>query len=186
MSAHWTVSHEPADAGRYGATHSRNRNANVAHMNDVDHIATARVCSLRLRGIFDGTNLKPQNPDPRMPKPHPTHHTDPHAAPQIPRRTPKSKRDSQQLLQHRPPFPWVFRNRRGSGHMVRMRNVGTHSICACRFATGLSGVVVRLLRLLSRSRSEDDETVRVADVNAFRTSIVPSQYAPSWCEMHSP
>ncbi len=31
---------------------------------------------------------------------------------------------------------------------------------------------MRLLRLLRRSRSEDEETVRVADVNTFRTSIV--------------
>ena len=31
---------------------------------------------------------------------------------------------------------------------------------------------VRLLRLLNRSRREEDETVRVADVNALRTSIV--------------
>ena len=49
--------------------------------------------------------------------------------------------------------------------------MGTHSIWAWRFLTGLRGVVVRLLRLLSRSRSEDEDTVRVADVNAFLTSI---------------
>ena len=45
-------------------------------------------------------------------------------------------------------------------------------MCAWRFVTGLRGVVVRLLRLLNRSRREEDETVRVADVNALRTSIV--------------
>ena len=46
-------------------------------------------------------------------------------------------------------------------------------MCVWRFATGFrfSGVVVRLLRLLRRSRRDDDETERVADVNAFRTSI---------------
>ena len=48
----------------------------------------------------------------------------------------------------------------------------THSICAWRFATGLSGVVVKLLSELSRSRSEVADTVRVADVNALWTSIV--------------
>ena len=36
----------------------------------------------------------------------------------------------------------------------------------------MSGVVVRLWRLLRRSRREVDETVRVAEVNAFRTSMV--------------
>lgn len=46
-------------------------------------------------------------------------------------------------------------------------------MCARRFATGLRGVVVRLLRLLSRSRSELEETVRLADVKTFRTSIAP-------------
>ncbi len=46
-------------------------------------------------------------------------------------------------------------------------------MCTCRFLTGVRGVAVRLLRLLRRSRSEDEETVRVADVNTkFRTCIV--------------
>ena len=44
-------------------------------------------------------------------------------------------------------------------------------MCARRFATGLSGVAVRLPRVLRRSRRDEDETERVADVNAFRTSI---------------
>ena len=38
-------------------THRRKKNAKVAIAISVDHIATARVCSLRFLGIFDGANL---------------------------------------------------------------------------------------------------------------------------------
>lgn len=47
----------------------------------------------------------------------------------------------------------------------------TDSMCGRRFVTGLRGVVVRLLRLLRRSRREEEDTVRLTEVSTFRTSI---------------
>ncbi len=44
------------------STHRRKKNTKVAQTIAVDHIATARVCSLRLLGILDGANLPHTQP----------------------------------------------------------------------------------------------------------------------------
>ena len=70
------VAGEGALVGRQKSTHRKKKNANVHHAMVVDHIATARVCNLRFRGIFDGTNLyciemcapPPHRPSQRPPK----------------------------------------------------------------------------------------------------------------------
>lgn len=44
-----------ANSGHNGGKDKRIKNAKVHHTNDVDHIATASVCSLLFRGILEGT-----------------------------------------------------------------------------------------------------------------------------------
>lgn len=120
---------------------------------DVDQTATARVCSLRFRGICDGANLRSVVP-----------HNTRHRACRMPKQRPSTQIATQSGTEKH------FREpKRENG----CRGNKTHSMCVWRFATGFrfSGVVVRVLRLLRRSRRDDDETERVADVNAFRTSI---------------
>ncbi len=137
------------------STHRRKKNAKVAQKIAVEHVMTARVCSLRFLGILDGTNL----PHTQPPTVHSAHIADRCADVNF------TKASSQGGAQTRD-MAWSA--------ITESERQDTHSMCACRLLTGLRGVAMRLLRLLRRSRSKDDGTVRVADV----TTIVPANGRP--------